>query len=106
DEVDEFLEVALEDLQLASSDLSERIRHLRLPLEHIEVFEKILEDRSYRADLLRNNEIIEHVLSRTAVMLGRYEKDTTEGLRSTKAFSNYLGDEGHGEALEGRPEVA
>lgn len=105
DEVDEFLEVALEDLQLASSDLSERIRHLRLPLEHIEVFEKILEDRSYRADLLRNNEIIEHVLARTTVMLGRYEKDMTEGLRSTKAFANYLGDEQQAEGLQGRPEV-
>lgn len=106
DEIDEFLEVALEDFQQASADLSERIKHLRLPLEHIEVFEKILEDRSYRAELLRNNEIIEHILARTSIMLGQYEKDMTEGLRSTKAFANYLGDEQENDELAKRPEVA
>lgn len=106
DEIDEFLEIALEDFQLASADLSERIKHLRLPLEHIEVFEKILEDRSYRAELLRNNQIIEHIIERTTIMLGQYERDMTEGLRSTKAFANFLAEEMEGEGMAKRPEVA
>lgn len=106
DEIDEFVEVALEDLQQANADLSSRIKHLRLPLEHIEVFEKILEDRSYRAELLKNNEVIEHILVRTTVLLGQYEKDMTEGLRATKAFANYLREESGGQGLAKRPEVA
>ncbi|SPO02297.1 uncharacterized protein DNG_04970 [Cephalotrichum gorgonifer] len=106
DEIDEFLEVALEDFQQAIADLSERITYLRLPLEHIDVFEKLLEDRSYRAELLRNNETIEHILARTKVMLEQYENDMTDGLRSTKAFSDYLADERESEGLVKRPDVA
>lgn len=106
DEIDEFLEIALEDFRQASADLSERIKHLRLPLEHIEIFEKILEDRSYRSELLRNNQIIEHILERTTVMLGQYEKDMREGLRSTKAFANFLNEEMGSEGMTKRPEVA
>lgn len=90
DEIDEFLDVALEDFQQATADLTERIKYLRLPLEHLDVFEKLLEDRNYRAELLHNNENIDHILSRTMSMLTQYESDFAKGLRSTKDFISYL----------------
>ncbi|CAI4218692.1 unnamed protein product [Parascedosporium putredinis] len=93
DEIDEFLDVALEDFQQATADLTERIKYLRLPLEHLDVFEKLLEDRNYRAELLHNNENIDHILSRTMSMLTQYESDFAKGLRSTKDFITYLAEQ-------------
>jgi hypothetical protein len=93
DEIDEFLEVALEDFQQATTDLTGRIKYLRLPLDHLEVFEKLLEDRNYRAELIQNNEVIEHILNRTASMADQYENDFAEGLRSTQDFIAYLSEQ-------------
>ncbi|CRK46439.1 hypothetical protein BN1723_016674, partial [Verticillium longisporum] len=69
DEVDEFLEVTMEDFQQASADLKERIDYLRLPMENLEVFEKLLEDRNFRLQIVEGNEKIEHILARTNMQL-------------------------------------
>jgi len=90
DEIDEFLEVVMEDFERASSDLTERIEYMRLPMEHIEVFERLLEDRSYRAELIENCELIEHILCRTNASLRQYRADIKEGMQSTKEFTIYL----------------
>ncbi|PKS12770.1 hypothetical protein jhhlp_000981 [Lomentospora prolificans] len=105
DEIDEFLEVALEDFQQATTDLSERIEYLRLPLEHIEVFEKLLEDRDYRAELVQNNEVIEHILSRTSSMVEQYESDFVAGLRSTKHFISYLAEQRDSPRRREQPDI-
>jgi hypothetical protein len=93
DEVDEFLEVAMEDFKHAATDLQERIEHLRLPTENIEVFETMLEDRNFRAEIVEGNEMIEHVLARTTVFLKQYEEDVQEGLQATKEFAVYLAEQ-------------
>lgn len=105
DEVDEFLEVAMEDFEYASKDLQARIDHLRLPTENIEVFEKMLEDRSFRAEIVEGNEIIERVLARTDMSLKQYEDDIEKGLESTQQFAIYLAEHNNGAWRKDRPDV-
>ncbi|KAK3354264.1 hypothetical protein B0H65DRAFT_414454 [Neurospora tetraspora] len=105
DEVDEFLETILEDIGLATKDLSERIIHLRLPMDNIEVFERMLEDRNFRLRIIQGNEKIEHIVARTQVALQQIMNDITEGLESTRDFTIYLAERQHGRWRKERPDV-
>lgn len=105
DEVDEFLEVAIEDFEYTSKDVQARIDHLRLPTENIEVFGKMLEDRSFRAEIVEGNETIEHVLARTDMALKQYESDIDKGLKSTQQFAVYLAEQNNGSWRKDRPDV-
>lgn len=105
DEVDEFLETILEDIGLATKDLSERIIHLRLPMDNIEVFERMLEDRNFRLRIIEGNEKIEHIVARTQVALQQIMNDITEGLESTRDFTIYLAEQQHGRWRKERPDV-
>ncbi|ROT42254.1 hypothetical protein SODALDRAFT_270204 [Sodiomyces alkalinus F11] len=105
DEVDEFLEVAMEDLQEASTDLQERIDYLRLPMENIDVFEKLLEDRNFRLQIVEGNEKIEHIIARTNILLGQYDKDVQQGLTSARDFALYLAQQKDGTWRRDRPDV-
>lgn len=91
DEVDEYLEVTLEDLAQAATDLAARIRHLKLPLANMEAFEA--------------NERIDHVLTRTDVAMKQWDHDVEVGLRSTAAFTSWLDDQGDAEWRTQRPEL-
>ncbi len=66
DEIDEFLEIALDDFRVTSQDLSKRLDLLRLPMDNMTVFERMLEDRNFRLQIVEGNMQIEHILSRTA----------------------------------------
>ena len=90
DEVDEFLEVTLEDFAQASSDLSERIDYLKLPMSNMKVFEEMLEDRNYRAEILEGNEKIDQVLARMNVVLKQWDDDIDAGLEGSAAFQKWL----------------
>lgn len=105
DEVDEFLEVAMEDLQEASTDLQERIDYLRLPMENMDVFEKLLEDRSFRLQIVEGNEKIEHIIARTNLLLGQYDQDVQQGLTSAREFALYLAQQEDGPWRRDRPDV-
>lgn len=106
DEVDEFLEVALEDLSQATNDLDGRIEHLKLPLANVQVFEQLLEDRNFRLEILEGNEKIDHVLSRTNAALKQWDGDIEAGLHSTAVFTNWLHDEENAAWRRERPDVA
>ena len=106
DEVDEFLELALEDFDYASKDLQDRIDLLRIPTENMEVFEKMLEERSFRAEIVEGNEVIEHVVARTTVALKQYEVDVEEGMRSTQDFAMYLREQKEDRWRDDRREVS
>ncbi|KFG82958.1 hypothetical protein MANI_022543 [Metarhizium anisopliae] len=106
DEVDEFLEVALEDLGQAIDDLNERIEHLKLPLANVQVFEELLEDRNFRLEIIDGNEKIDHVLSRTNAALKQWDEDIEAGLQSTAAFTSWLHDEEDATWRMERPDVA
>ncbi|KAI0016164.1 hypothetical protein F4780DRAFT_773083 [Xylariomycetidae sp. FL0641] len=105
DEVDEFLETTLEDINLAVEDVKERIDHLKLPMENVATFEQMLEDRDFRLQIVTGNEKIEHVVSRTNHSLEATLIDVGEGLRATKEFAVYLGDQQHRAWREQRPEL-
>ncbi|KIW16443.1 hypothetical protein PV08_06496 [Exophiala spinifera] len=90
DDIDGFLERTTEDFDLAQSDIHERIRCLKLPLSHGEVFDRMLEDRTFRASILDGNEKIEHVISRTKRATKDALKDVQKGFDATNVLEKYL----------------
>jgi hypothetical protein len=105
DEIDEFLETALDDLSQGIHDLSERIGFMRLPMDNMAVFEGLLEKREFRIQITDGNEKIEHVLSRARRMLAQFDDDITHGLRATREFSAHLARERDGDWMVERIEV-
>lgn len=106
DEVDEFLEVTMEDVNLAIDDVHERIGFLKLPMSNIPTFEKMLEDRAFRLQIVTGNEKIEHIVNRTGAALEATLKDVEEGLKATREFAVYLGDQQHQPWRAQRPDVS
>ena len=90
DEVDGFLERTTEDFDLAQGDINERIRYLKLPLEHGHVFDTMLNDRSFRTAIVEGNEKIEHIVDRTAAAMRDALKDVQKGLDATRELAKYL----------------
>ncbi|KAH8173749.1 hypothetical protein LIA77_05168 [Sarocladium implicatum] len=105
DEVDEFLEVALEDLTQATIDLNGRIDYLKLPMSNMQVFEELLEDRNFRVEILEGNEKIEHILSRTNVALRQWDDDVEAGLTCSAGFTQWLTEQDNDSLRKDRPEV-
>ncbi|KAM4067244.1 hypothetical protein HRG_001226 [Hirsutella rhossiliensis] len=106
DEVDEYLEITLEDLGQALTDLTARIDHLKLPLSKLGAFEELLEDRSFRCGILEANEKIDHILSRTDIAMKQWDNDIDAGLQCTAAFTSWLNDQRDAEWRTQRPDVA
>ena len=90
DEIDGFLERTTADFDLAHEDIVERIRCLRLPLEHGDVFDTMLEDRSFRMAIVEGNEKIEHIVNRTNAAMKDALKDVQKGLDGTRELTKYL----------------
>ena len=90
DDIDAFLERTTEDFDLAQSDIQERIRCLKLPLAHGDVFDRMLEDRSFRASILDGNEKIDHVVGRTKKATRDALKDVQKGFDATNVMEKYL----------------
>lgn len=90
DDVDGFLERTTEDFDLAQGDINERIRYLRLPLEHGDVFDGMLNDRNFRIAIVEGNEKIEHIIDRTSAAMTDALKDVQKGLDATRELAKYL----------------
>ena len=90
DEVDGFLERTTEDFDLAQNDINERIRYLKLPLEHGQVFDQMLADRPFRVAIVEGNEKIEHIIDRTAAAMNDALKDVQKGLDATRELAKYM----------------
>ena len=105
DEVDEFLEIVLEDLALASADLNERIDCLKLPMAKVKVFEELLEDRVYRAEILEGNEKIEKVQGRMDLVMKQWDDDVDAGLQGATAFTEWLSSMKNGSWRADRPDL-
>ena len=90
DDIDAFLERTTEDFDLASSDIHERIRCLKLPLAHGDVFDRMLEDRLFRGSILDGNEKIDHVVGRTKKASKDALKDVQKGFDATNVMEKYL----------------
>lgn len=91
-EVDSFLERTSDDFDLAIKDIEERIRYLKLPMQHTEVFQVMLDEKKFRNDLLNGNENIERIIGRTAKAMNDAVFDITSGIESTKELGVYLGN--------------
>ena len=89
-EVDAFLEHTTEDFDLALGDIDERIKCLRLPLEHDEIFDAMLEDRVFRKQIVDGNEKIEHIINRTEASMNDALDDVQQALDATKDLAKYL----------------
>ncbi|KAM3421951.1 hypothetical protein BST61_g2328 [Cercospora zeina] len=89
-DVDMFLERTAEDFDLAIRDIEERIRYLKLPMQHMDVFEVMLDEKKFRTDLLNGNEKIERIIVRTAKVMNAAMHDIHNGIKSTKELSTYL----------------
>lgn len=90
DEVDEFVGRADEDLDMALVDIGERINHLKIPLEHIDTFEVMLEDREYRLQTLEGNDNIERIVQKTAILMDDILSDLKQGLQALQDLSDYF----------------
>lgn len=93
DEVDSFLEQTLDDFDLAQHDIDERLKLLKVPLENIQVFDTMLEDRAFRLQIVNGNERIEHIITRTASAMNDALKDVEQGISATRQFIMYLTEE-------------
>lgn len=105
DEVDEFLEVTIEDLEEVEADLKRRIDHLMLPMSNATVFEQLLEDHKFRTEILQGNEKIEHILARTNVSMKQWDDDIEAGLQASNTFINWLNEHAEGTWRSGLPDV-
>ena len=105
DDVDEFIETTLEDMDLAIRDINDRIGYLKVPMDNIHVFETMLENKRYRKQITDGNRQIEHILARTQMALRQTTEDLTEGLKATREFTIYLAEHQHGSWRRERPEV-
>lgn len=89
-DIDCFLERSTEDFDLAQTDIQERLRYLQLPLAHIETFERMLQDRTFRSSIIEGNEKIEHIIERTSEAMKDSLKDIQKGLDATNSLMKYL----------------
>lgn len=89
-EIDGFLERTTEDFDLAQGDIDDRIRYLKLPLEHRSVFDTMLSERNFRTAIVEGNEKIEHIIDRTAAAMNDALKDVQKGLDATRELAKYL----------------
>lgn len=89
-EVDHFLEKTTEDFDLALVDIQERISHLKLPLEHVNIFDIMLDDRQFRTSIIEGNEKIEKIVERTARAMNDSLVDVEKGMEATVELSRYL----------------
>lgn len=90
DEVDNFLEKTTEDFDLAIKDINERIHFLKLPMEHKEVFQTMLEDKQFRTQLLDGNDKIEKIIDRTTRAMAAAMLDVQKGKLATKELGLFL----------------
>ena len=90
DEIDAFLERTTEDFDLAITDISERINFLKLPLEHIEIFEVMLADKKFCTSIVEGNGKIETIVNRTARAMNESLLDIAKGIEATSELGKYL----------------
>lgn len=90
DEIDHFVATTEEDLDLALADIKERINYLKLPLEHVNIFDAMLDDKQFRTSIVEGNDRIEQVVDRTGTLLNDLHVDIKKALESTAEMAQYL----------------
>ncbi|CAI6339058.1 unnamed protein product [Periconia digitata] len=94
-ELDGFLKRANEDLDGSTKDMLFRRKCLRVPMEHVNEFDRLLDDRAYRAQLLDGNVVIERTINRMSQVLNDYLVDMTVFRDANQELQHYLMAIGH-----------
>jgi len=94
-ELDSFLQRANEDLEASLKDMLFRHKCLKVPMEHVNEFDRLLEDRAYRAQLLDGNIVIERTIGRMSTLLNDYLIDINTFREANHQIDAYLLDIGH-----------
>ncbi|RPA93789.1 hypothetical protein L873DRAFT_1830576 [Choiromyces venosus 120613-1] len=92
-DMDEFISKTTRDFDLAKSDISQRLKHLRVPLDSepaLVAFDGMLESREFRLQILEGNENVEYVIERTIAAMKKALKDVAEGLAAVDDLAKYL----------------
>lgn len=89
-ELDSFLQRANEDIEGSLKDMLFRRKCLKVPMEHVNEFDRLLDDRSYRAQLLDGNVTIERTINRMSQLLNDYLVDMSTFRDATTQLDMYL----------------
>ena len=95
-ELDCFLQQAGEDLESSLKDMAFRHKCLKVPMEHVNEFDRLLEDPAYRAQLLDGNIVIERTIGRMSEMLNDYLIDINTFQEANQELDLYLLEIGDG----------
>ncbi|KAF3004827.1 hypothetical protein E8E13_004095 [Curvularia kusanoi] len=93
-ELDSFLQRANEDVEQSLKDMYFRHKCLRVPMEHVNEFDRLLDDRAYRASLLDGNITIERTINRMSQLLNDYLVDISIYRDANHELELYLRDIG------------
>ncbi|KAF2008218.1 hypothetical protein P154DRAFT_516921 [Amniculicola lignicola CBS 123094] len=94
-ELDGFLQRANEDIEGSLRDMLFRRKCLKVPMEHVNEFDRLLDDRMYRAQLLDGNITIGRTINRMSEMLNDYLIDMStlrDANQELDMYLNSLGD--------------
>jgi hypothetical protein len=89
-ELDSFLQRANDDLDQSLKDMLFRHKCLRVPMEHVNDFDRLLDDRTYRVQLLDGNITIERTINRMSLLLSDYRADFDAYRDANQALGAYL----------------
>ncbi|KAF2263553.1 hypothetical protein CC78DRAFT_273281 [Lojkania enalia] len=89
-ELDSFLQRANEDIEGSLRDMLFRRKCLRVPMEHVNEFDRLLDDRTYRAQLLDGNVTIERTINRMSELVNDYLIDMSTFRDANHELDIYL----------------
>lgn len=94
-DMDVFISTTTTDFDLAKSDISQRLKHLRVPLDSEAAsmaFDGMLQSREFRLQILQGNSNVEYVASQTLAAMKWALRDVAEGLAAVDDLAKYLLD--------------
>ncbi|KAI2636043.1 hypothetical protein GGS21DRAFT_514339 [Xylaria nigripes] len=100
------METTLEDVKIAIDDISDRVNYLKLLTDDMKTFEGLLEDHNFRLRIVKDNEVISHIVDRTTLALEATFKDIDQGLNAANEFAAYLDNQVNKPWRQQRPQIA
>lgn len=89
-EFDRFQQRVDEDLEIARDDLTTLFGHMSLPLQHVNVFDTLLNDPSFRQQTIEGNKRIERLVMRCNQLMHDYRIDLKRFKECNIEFNLYL----------------
>ena len=91
DELDEFIERGTDDFLIIQVDIRTRIQYLSMPLGNLDIFDEMLDDRSFRLAMMDYNEKIEHAIDRFTMAIRDSLNDIQKGREAIGALYHFIG---------------